>query len=317
MSYPRWRGWDVNILEATNYIWQSKKLLFTTFNCAKSQLIPLQSMNGIEDEELVMSLTGLAGGILNNGSTCGVVVGGAIGSAMMMDRQLDGQWTLEDEIQLLREVRENVDWFESRFNTSLCRERAELNYERITALGLLNPQKAKGCVARAGASMERFTEKRDTIGRGEDSAGTKAAIPAEHCAGKILAEIRKATGIGSERLERISVALDGGIGLSGGGCGALSGALMALGLRYALDTKNTDPAALRNIYRALDAEFFRKAAILADGFIKKFQYVECSKLTARTFKDWDEFSEFRNRNSCDMLNEFLVNKTIEIIGLKE
>jgi len=274
-------------------------------------------MNGIEDEELVMSLTGLAGGILNNGSTCGVVVGSAIGSAMMMDKHLDGQWTLEDEIQLLREVRKNVEWFESRFNTSLCRERAELDYERITALGLLNPQKAKGCVARAGASMERFTDRHNSIEHGEDPAGTESATPAEHCAEKILAEIRKETGIGSERLERISVAMDGGIGLSGGGCGALSGALMALGLRYALDTKNTDTAALRNIYKALDAEFFRKAAMLANGFIKKFQYVECSRLTSRNFKDWNEFSEFRNCNSCDVLDEFLVNKTIEIIGLKE
>jgi len=84
-----------------------------------------------------------------------------------------------------------------------------------------------------------------------------------------------------------------------------------------LDTKNTDTAALRNIYKALDAEFFRKAAMLANGFIKKFQYVECSRLTSRNFKDWNEFSEFRNCNSCDVLDEFLVNKTIEIIGLKE
>ena len=54
----------------------SKKLLFTTFNCAKAQLIPLQEVQGIQDDDLIMALTGLAGGILNNGSTCGVVVGG-------------------------------------------------------------------------------------------------------------------------------------------------------------------------------------------------------------------------------------------------
>jgi hypothetical protein len=270
-------------------------------------------MNGIEDDELVMALTGLAGGVLNNGSTCGVVIGGAVGIAMLRDRELAGQWTRADEIQLLREVRENVDWFESRFNTSLCREREELNYERITALGLLNPQKAKGCVARAGASMERFTGQRDSVERGESSAEAEAPNPAEHCAAKVLAEIRAQTGVGSERLERISVALDGGIGLSGGGCGALSGALMALGLRYALDTKNTEPDKLKNIYRAMDSEFFRKAILLANGFIKEFGALECSRLGGRKFKDWDEFSEFRNSAACDMLNKFVTEKTIEII----
>jgi hypothetical protein len=315
-------------LKSNSYIHQSKKLLFTTFNCAKSQLIPLQAMNGIEDDELVMSLTGLAGGVLNNGSTCGVVIGSAVGIAMLRDRELAGQWTLEDEIQLLQEVREQVNWFESRFNTSLCREREELNYERITVLGLLNPQKAKGCVARAGASMERFTGRRDSVERGESPAGEGTVFPSpdpgggvrgggsEHCAAKILAEIRAQTGIGSERLERISVALDGGIGLAGGGCGALSGALMALGLRYALDTKNTEPDKLKNIYRAFDAEFFRKAILLANGFLKEFGALECSRLTDRKFKDWDEFSEFRNSAACDRLNKFVTEKTMEIIGFE-
>jgi hypothetical protein len=246
-----------------------------------------------------------------------VVIGGAVGIAMLRDRELAGQWTRADEIQLLWEVREQVDWFESRFHTSLCRERDELNYERITALGLLNPQKAKGCVARAGASMERFTGQRDSVERGESSAEAEALNPAEHCAAKVLAEIRAQTGVGSERLERISVALDGGVGLSGGGCGALSGALMALGLRYALDTKNTEPDQLKNIYRAFDAEFFRQAILLANGFIKEFGALECSRLTDRNFKDWDEFSAFRNSDSCDRLNKFVTEKTIELIGLKD
>ncbi len=291
----------------------------------------------MRNDDLIMALTGLAGGILNNGSTCGVVIGGAVGSAMIRDRELCGQWTLEDEIQLLREISADVFWFENRFDTALCRERAELNYERITALGLLNPQKAKGCVARAGASMEHFVEKydsaqennrtsarsadfaqsRETLDSVKPKAETCAAKTAEHCAQKILREIRAKTEIGSEQLERISVALDGGMGLSGGGCGALSGALMALGLKYALDTKNTEPDKLRNIYRATDSEFFRMAKILVSAFIKEFEYFECSKLTGVKFKDWAEFSDFRNAASCDTLDKFLVEKTVEIINFKE
>ena len=307
-------------MKPSDYSKQSKKLLFTTFNCAKSQLIPLQTMQELRNDDLIMALTGLAGGILNNGSTCGVVIGGAISSAMIRDKELGGQWTLEDEIQLLDEIRADVTWFEDRFGASLCRERADLNYERITVLGLLNPRKAKGCVARAGANMAYFAEKYETAKQANNNLPRhefpkRAADTAEHCAPKILREIREKTGIGNDSLEQISVALDGGLGLSGGGCGALAGALMALGLKYALDPQETEPHKLRNIYRAMDSEFFRKAKILVSAFIEKFEYLECSRITARKFNDWGEFSKFRNTSSCDAINKFLINETVEIINL--
>lgn len=312
------------ILKPNTYSKQSKKLLFTTFNCAKSQLIPLQSMQEIHNDDLVMALTGLAGGILNNGSTCGVVIGGAVSSAMIRDKELSGQWTLEDEIQLLDEIRANVSWFENRFGTSLCRERADLNYQRITVLGLLNPKKAKGCVARSGASMEHFVEKysvAEKIKR-ERPEHIKHSMPeglcsTEHCAPQVLREIREKTGIGNKLLERVSVALDGGLGLSGGGCGALSGALMALGLQYALDPQKTKPDKLKNIYRSMDSEFFRMAKILVSAFIHEFEYFECSRISAEKFNNWSEFSNFKSTGSCDALHQFLVHKTVEIIRLKD
>ncbi len=301
-------------MKSNSYTKYSKRLLFTTFNCAKSQLIPLQELQEIHDDELIMALTGLAGGILNNGSTCGVVVGGAISSAMIRDKELAGQWTLEDEIQLLDEIKENIAWFEGEFGTSLCRERDELNYQRITVLGLLNPQKAKGCVARSGKSMDYFVEKYvDNEHKRKTEKGI--AQSCEHCAQKILSEIREETKIGNEELERISVALDGGMGLSGGGCGALSGALMALGLKYALHPQKTESHKLKNIYRAMDSEFFRKAIVLVKAFISEFDALECSRITGMKFKNWDEFSEFRRTSSCDKLNQFLVKKTVEIINL--
>ncbi len=303
------------ILRSDTYSRQSKKLLFTTFNCAKSQLIPLQGLQEIENDDLIMALTGLAGGILNNGSTCGVVIGGAISSAMIRDKELAGQWTLDDEIQLLSRIRADVAWFENRFGTSLCREREELNYQRITVLGLLNPKKAKGCVARANASMEYYVEKYNSIEKIQNKVPLHNPQAAEHCAKKILEEIREKTGIGNEKLEQVSVALDGGIGLSGGGCGALSGALMALGLKYALDPKNTEPDKLRNIYRSMDSEFFMMAKILVSQFIKEFEYFECSRITGAKFKDWTEFSEFRSTSFCGTLNKFLVDKTTEIIEM--
>ncbi len=274
-------------------------------------------MKNARDDDLIMALTGLAGGILNNGSTCGVVIGGAISTAMIRDQELNGQWTLDDEVQLLAEVQETVRWFEEEFKTSLCRERDDLNYQRITTLGLLNPKKAKGCVARSGASMERFVRKYEKTEISPATVGEKPTKKTAHCAKKILEEVRKQTQIGNDKVERVSIALDGGIGLTGGGCGALSGALMALGLKYALNPKNTDPNKLKNIYRAMDSEFFRKAKLLVNDFIQRFEYLECTRLTGVQFENWSDFCDFRNQENCAAINDFLVSKTVEIINLEK
>ena len=90
---------------------------------------------------------------------------------------------------------------------------------------------------------------------------------------------------------------------------------MALGLKYALDPTHTEPNRLRNIYRAMDSEFFRMAKILVNHFIKEFDCFECSRITGTKFKDWTAFSEFRNSSACGTLNKFLVEKTVEIINL--
>ncbi len=276
-------------------------------------MIPLQDMQGIQNDDLIMSMTGLAGGILNNGSTCGVVIGSAISSTIIRDRELEGQWTPEDEIQLLEEIRNDVDWFEERFGTCLCREREEDRYQRLTVIGLLNPRKVRGCVARTGASMTHLMEKYEAAHEPRPQTPASTAIRCEHCAQKILRDIRLETGVGNEHLEQISIALDGGIGLSGGGCGALSGALMALGLKYALDPGQTDPKQLRNIYRSMDSVFFSQSKKLVSRFIKNFEYFECSRLTGQSFQDWNAFCQFRSSSSCDAINQFLVEETVKII----
>jgi len=268
----------------------------------------------IRDESIIMALTGLAGGLVNNGSTCGVVIGSGISLAMIRDKELVGSWTDWDVIQLLKEIKEHVNWFEGKYGTSLCRERPEVTHEKITVLGLLNPIKAKGCVSRASASMERLAQpdyEQEVISNSQEKI--REVVWCEHCATNVLAKIRQETGIGSHLLERVSIALDGGIGLNGGGCGALAGGIMALGLAFALDTNQLDPAQLRNVFRSMDAVFFRQAAQLTNGFIDQFQFLECSRLTGKNFADWEEFRIHRSTNACDQINTFVSETAIQII----
>ena len=46
-----------------------------------------------------------------------------------------------------------------------------------------------------------------------------------HCAQRVLKGIREHTGVGDDLLEQLSFVFDGGIGLQGGACGALAGAI--------------------------------------------------------------------------------------------
>ncbi len=293
---------------------QAKRLLFTTFNCAKAQLIPLQEISQTQDEAMIMALTGLAGGMLNNGSTCGVVFGGAISTALIRDKELGGQWTEAEQIRLLAEIGEHVRWFETRFQTSLCRERPEVGYERITLLGLLNPKKVRGCVARTAASMERLSARHATPpSPPAEPTEAKLPAPALHCATHILRTLREETGIGNRKLERVAVALDGGIGLTGGGCGALAGALMTLGLAFALDPAETDPKELRNVYRSMDSQFFRMAKELMRAFLKAFGALECRRLSGTRFSNYADFTHHRQSGACAPVHDFILAQTRQII----
>jgi C_GCAxxG_C_C family probable redox protein len=76
------------------------------------------------------------------------------------------------------------------------------------------------------------------------------------CSQSVLAAF--APDLGMERADalRVSAALGGGIGRSGGTCGAVTGALMALGLKYGMT--EADPAAKERMY------------VLAQDFMGRF-----------------------------------------------
>ena len=100
--------------KADEYILQSKKLLFRTLNCCESQIIPFQNAIDIDHDELLKAVTGLAGGVYNRGSTCGVIFGGALNIAMLRNEEIES-WSPGDEYSLLNQVSEYVNWFEGEF----------------------------------------------------------------------------------------------------------------------------------------------------------------------------------------------------------
>ncbi|HUW38224.1 MAG TPA: C-GCAxxG-C-C family protein [Rhodocyclaceae bacterium] len=111
------------------------------------------------------------------------------------------------------------------------------------------------------------------------------------CPQCVLATIQETVGIVDDQTIKASHGLSGGGGLMGeGACGALTGGLLALSVRYGRDRDKLD--------RGRYINNFKKAKQLADKFRQEFGGVTCQQLqekfTGRTYDMWnaEEYQAF-------------------------
>ncbi|MHA1856403.1 MAG: C-GCAxxG-C-C family (seleno)protein [Promethearchaeota archaeon] len=298
--------------ETDDLVKKSKILLFKTFNCCESQIVPIQALYDVTNANLRKSVTGLAGGINNYGSTCGVVFGGALNIAIL-HIAASKSWNVTNEINLIYNIQKFVKLFEQKFGSSLCREQICLDLKKLSGkIGLLIPSKAKGCVKQTAWTMNYVVE--SELNSPQDSIATNSSPSIEsidHCSKVIFEEIKKKTGIHDPYLQQISLGLSGGIGLSGGGCAALSAGIMLLGLKYG--NKDLEDGQRRNPLRWAPPKFLKKANKLIELFKKKFKSLECRDITGTTFKKIEDFNEYRAKGSCSEINKFIIDFIEEIL----
>jgi C_GCAxxG_C_C family probable redox protein len=286
-----------------DYIQQSKKLLFKTLNCCESQIIPFQNAHDIDNEKLLKAVTGLAGGLYNRGSTCGVVLGAALDLAMLKNIEVE-EWTPEEQFSLLNQVADYVKWFEDKFEGCLCRDRTDLDFQTLRGkVGLLIPKKAKGCVKQSALSM-KYLLSEDNIDE------YRKPCPAyNHCATDVLKIVREKTGVGDKIIEQLATVFDGGIGLSGGGCGALAGGLIAIGLQFGYVHSKEDAFKMRDMFRTIPRKFAKISNKFIDQFEEKYGSLECEGIAQGKFKGFDDF--LKQREECQPLIDWVVEKIIE------
>ncbi|MHA1475553.1 MAG: C-GCAxxG-C-C family protein [Promethearchaeota archaeon] len=290
--------------ETEDLVKKSKIFLFKTLNCCESQIIPIQALYDVTDTNLRKSVTGLAGGINNNGSTCGVIFGGALNLAIM-HRAKSQSWDISNEINLIHDVQKFVKSFEQKFGSSLCRERTGLDLNKLTGkIGLLIPSKAKGCVKQTTWTMNYVFESKI-------SSSDSLIKSIDNCCSSIFEEIEKRTGISDPYLKQLSTGLSGGIGLSGGGCAALSAGIMLLGLKYG--NEDLEYGKKRSPLRWSPPIFVKYANKIIKIFKEKFGSLECRDITNTTFKDIENFNEYRSQGHCNEINKFIIDITEEAL----
>lgn len=97
-----------------------------------------------------------------------------------------------------------------------------------------------------------------------------------NCAEATLMGLAEANGLGCNCIPRIATGFGGGIGGWGEVCGALTGAVMAFGLKYGresaedLESKNAVAAMVRQLFEAFEKEF---------GTTRCFDLTECNMRT--------------------------------------
>ena len=75
------------------------------------------------------------------------------------------------------------------------------------------------------------------IFRNATATEKKQSCSPVHCAQEVLKQVHSKTSIGNKRLERLSIVMDGGIGLRGALCGALAGAILSLNLVHGFNLR--------------------------------------------------------------------------------
>ena len=118
----------------------------------------------------------------------------------------------------------------------------------------------------------------------------------------------EALGIEERCIPRIATGFAAGMGRHGETCGALVGAVMALGLKYGREDPN-DSAAKTNTYVKVD--------MLCHAFKEEFGSLICRDLTGCDFQTSEGDERFRRENLhvnlCAGLVSFAVRETLALL----
>lgn len=269
------------------------------------------------EDRLLKAFTGLEGGVVATGSTCGVVSAGAMGLALSHHDTITKKG-VPAQVGLLALVKEYVEWFEAKFGSSLCRERNGVNF--YTLMGQLRyflpGDRVSKCLWHIRGAMRYLysssQEDLPVIEMEHDETQTEPI----HCAQLVLKGIKEQTGVADDLLEQLSFVFDGGVGLRGGVCGALAGAIMGLNLLIGMDVRNMSyfetlkafAVGHKNVltHKPLQTpEPFNIGKEIVRNFQKEAGSTECQSITGMRFSDWSDFQSYvSSSDKCFGLIEF-------------
>lgn len=282
-------------------------------------------MAGRKEDMALRGATGLEGGLVARGSTCGVVTGGSLGMALARIDEIDAGGEAAQR-RIMEEVRDYVHWFRGSFGTTLCRERTGVDFYTLSGQlrYLLPGDRFSRCMWHIGKTAS-YVKRRVNVMQTGTTGQADATDQARHCAAEVLRGVRKASGTGDDVLEKIAFVLDGGVGFTGGLCGALAGAVMAANVAYGWNMRSIGiPETIRNFVvghinllrdiKTSSRETFAIGRQILASLEGRAGSLDCASITGKTFVDWDDFqAHMRASTACRELIEQAIRVSSEAI----
>jgi C_GCAxxG_C_C family probable redox protein len=278
------------------------------------------------EDRVLKAFTGLEGGIVASGSTCGVVTGGALGLALMHDNVLQ-EGGIVAEAGVLSLIGEYIRWFAQSFDSPFCRERSGVDF--YTTMGQLRyflPGDRVGkCLWHIRGAIRHLYNYQEKDLHGMDIEPKEIQGEPIHCAQAVLSGIRDRTGIGDPLLERLSFTFDGGVGLQGGVCGALAGAIMGINLILGMNIREISyfkilkAFTIGHINLLLDKpigepEPFGVGKNIVQRFREEAGATECRTITEKEFSGWTDFQKhISSSDKCTALIELATTEASKAI----
>ncbi|MDY6795995.1 MAG: C-GCAxxG-C-C family protein [Actinomycetota bacterium] len=282
----------------------------------------------VTDNETLRAVYPLEGGAASQGSTCGVVSGGCMSIALGHLGDMDDGGAGKAEA-LYGRMRDYASWFEREFGSTICRERTGVNVNEITGFMdyLFTGKVFSRCTSPIGKAASRLIRMIDESLDGEEGAtelDSRVCGSGGYCASEVLRGVREVLGYGSLFLEKLSVALDGGVGLSGGLCGALAGAMLPIGLIWGINPRETSlygtlMSFLKghvNLYMGRKKpELWAVATLLTSEFAARFGSMECRDVTGRSFQSGRDLADFMDGSvTCQEVKLWCRDRAVDIIS---
>lgn len=235
--------------------------------------------NPLEHEE--QAADPLCGGIMQQGYQCGLFFGAtlAVGAESARKKEDKG----EAIALAIRATQQVMESFQKRAGSADCLDITEANF--VTKKGL-----AKFLVTGKFIACFKLADKwaPEAIAAAKKGLSVEA-IEYKQSPVSCASEVVKA--MGASEAEQVMVAgFAGGMGLSGGGCGALSAAIWMNSLKWCRENPGKSPYPNERATETLET------------FLKASDYeFECAKICGRQFTSLDEHSEFITQGGCSKL----------------
>ncbi|MCW4050009.1 MAG: C-GCAxxG-C-C family protein [Candidatus Bathyarchaeota archaeon] len=139
-----------------------------------------------------------------------------------------------------------------------------------------------------------MTTKKDTIKKAADYAESGFL-----CSEAVLLALSEAQGVDSEHIPKMASGFAAGVGRSGQLCGAFSGAVMALGLKFGRSSPEGGPG----------PKVYRYSRRLVDAFREEFGELTCPGVLGLDIDDPDDYAEYSVKKMWATTCRDIIRKT--------